>query len=67
MNEIKYKTVGYFDEYPKEGEAVFVKTEKGIFKAKYTRFDWSDSSETPYFDFKEGHEREVLAWSYDDN
>ena len=64
MFEIKYKLVGYFDKYPKMGEEVFVKTKKGIFKAKYQRWDWSDSDEIPYFDFNEGNEKEVIAWSY---
>ena len=62
--EIKYKTVGYFDTYPKIGELVFVKTLNGVFRAKYNKFDWSDPSDEPYFQFKEGCDDHVIAWSY---
>ena len=65
--EIKYKQVGYFENYPHLGEKVFVKTNKGIFKAIFTRWDWSDLSEDPYFEFKEGQKNEVIAWSYKKN
>jgi hypothetical protein len=64
MHEIKYRTVGYFEKYPNNGDEVFVKTDKGIFKAKYEKWDWSDQQETPYFNFPEGNEKEVIGWSY---
>jgi hypothetical protein len=63
MFEKKYKQMTYFEEYPNIDEVVFVKTIKGIFKAKYEKWDWSDPTEIPYFNF-EGNEKEILAWSY---
>ena len=37
-------------------------TVRGSFKARFQKWDWSDSNEEPYFDFDEGHSRDVIAW-----
>lgn len=65
MHRIKYKTIGYLDQYPEYGDEILVKTEKGEFKARFCKWDWSDSSEEPYFQFDEGHEDDVIAWWYE--
>lgn len=62
MEWAQYKIVPYFLIYPNEGDKVQVFTRKGVFKAVYRKFDWTDPSEIAYFDFKEGKNDEVLGW-----
>jgi len=64
-NLAKEKTIRYFDNYPDISSDVIVKTKLGIFKARYQKWDWSDSSETPFFDFPEDHDQSVIAWRYE--
>lgn len=52
-----------FELLPSLGDEVYVLTKDGILSAKYTKWDWSDSSETPYFEDEKGKEMSnLIAW-----
>ena len=65
-NFSKPRVVQEFSKYPYEGEEVIIETEEGIFKARYQRWDWSDSSETPGFQLESGRFVDPISWWYED-
>ena len=58
------KRLKFYDnsKYPAINSKVWVETEHGIYPAKYEKWDWSSSSESPNF-YGEGFKVwDVLAW-----
>lgn len=51
-----------FDKLPPLGDEVEILTREGIFKAKFTKYDWSDTNEVGYFTVEGKEYKNVIAW-----
>ena len=60
------KEIWVFPELPNLDESIWVRTAKGVFRAKFSKFDWTDQCDQTYFKFEEDREDNVMEWWRDE-